>query len=138
MRPPLSATNAMRLNCREGEVENSVAVIRMPTQLLGPMVFDRTFEPPEATLRSRTRRSGGGNAGHQEFYVHARRIEAGATITVTNGDSAAHTVSASNGSFDVTVKGRAQVALTAPMKPGTYAFVCNIHPTMRGQLTVSK
>jgi plastocyanin len=62
----------------------------------------------------------------------------GAKITITNGDSAVHTVSASNGSFDVTVKGKAQAALTAPSKPGTYAFVCNIHPTMRGQLTVSK
>jgi plastocyanin len=62
----------------------------------------------------------------------------GAKITVTNRDSEIHTVSASNGSFDVTVKGNAGVALTAPNKPGTYAFVCNIHPTMRGQLTVSK
>jgi plastocyanin len=62
----------------------------------------------------------------------------GAKITVTNRDSEMHTLSASNGSFDVTVKGKAQAALTAPIKPGTYAFVCNIHPTMRGQLTVSK
>jgi plastocyanin len=62
----------------------------------------------------------------------------GAKITVTNRDSEVHTVSASNGSFDVTVKGKAQATLTAPIKPGTYAFVCNIHPTMRGQLTVSK
>jgi plastocyanin len=62
----------------------------------------------------------------------------GAKITVTNRDSEMHTVSASNGSFDVTVNGKAQAALTAPIRPGTYAFVCNIHPTMRGQLTVSK
>jgi plastocyanin len=62
----------------------------------------------------------------------------GAKIVITNRDGDVHTVSASNGSFDVTVKGKAQAALTAPIKPGTYAFVCNIHPTMRGQLTVSK
>jgi plastocyanin len=62
----------------------------------------------------------------------------GAKITVTNSDSDVHTVSASNGSFDVTVKCKAQASLTAPIKPGSYAFVCNIHPTMRGQLTVSK
>jgi plastocyanin len=62
----------------------------------------------------------------------------GAKIVITNRDGDVHTVSASNGSFDVTVKGKAQAAVTAPIKPGTYAFVCNIHPTMRGQLTVSK
>jgi plastocyanin len=62
----------------------------------------------------------------------------GARIAITNSDGDVHTVSASNGSFDVTVKGKAQAALTAPIKPGTYAFVCNIHPSMRGQLTVSK
>jgi plastocyanin len=62
----------------------------------------------------------------------------GAKVAITNSDGDVHTVSASNGSFDVTVKGKAQAALTAPLKPGTYAFVCNIHPTMRGQLTVSK
>lgn len=62
----------------------------------------------------------------------------GVKIKVTNRDSDTHTISASNGSFDVTVKGKAQAALTAPIKPGTYAFVCNIHPTMHGQLTVSK
>jgi plastocyanin len=65
-------------------------------------------------------------------------VKPGAKITVTNSDGQVHTVSASNGSFDVTVKGKAQASLTAPIKPGSYAFVCNIHPTMRGQLTVSK
>jgi plastocyanin len=62
----------------------------------------------------------------------------GAKIAITNSDGDVHTVSASNGSFDVTVKGKAQASVHAPIKPGTYAFVCNIHPTMRGQLTVSK
>jgi plastocyanin len=74
----------------------------------------------------------------KDFAFTAVVAKPGANITVTNGDSTMHTISASNGSFDVTVKGKAQAALTAPIKPGTYAFVCNIHTTMRGQLTVSK
>jgi plastocyanin len=74
----------------------------------------------------------------KDFSFTAVVAKPGANVAITNRDGDAHTVSASNGSFDVTVKGKAQAAVTAPIKPGTYAFVCNIHPTMRGQLTVSK
>jgi plastocyanin len=65
-------------------------------------------------------------------------VPAGATVTVTNMDSAEHTVTADSGSaFDVEVKGSGGTAtFTAPSTPGTYAFHCTYHSNMHGSLTV--
>lgn len=71
-------------------------------------------------------------------YGSALVVAAGAKVTVTNMDSAEHTVTADDGSaFDVDVKGSGATAtFTAPSKPGTYAFHCSFHPGMHGTLTV--
>lgn len=65
-------------------------------------------------------------------------VPAGATVSVTNHDTADHTVTADQGqAFDAMVKGNGGVAtFTAPSRPGTYAFHCTYHPNMHGTLTV--
>jgi plastocyanin len=64
-------------------------------------------------------------------------VRPGATVKVTNGDGDEHTVSASAGAFDVRVRGGGTATFTAPRAPGSYAFVCDIHPSMRGRLVVA-
>ena len=61
----------------------------------------------------------------------------GAAVTVTNRDGEAHTVTASDRSFNVRVNGNGTATFAAPTAPGTYAFVCSIHPSMRGRLVVA-
>ena len=56
-------------------------------------------------------------------------------LTVTNHDGFAHTVTADDGAFDVTVAGGATVSLPS-LNPGTYSFHCQIHSSMRGTITV--
>lgn len=56
-------------------------------------------------------------------------------LSATNRDGFTHTVTSDDGVFDITVKGGATVSLPS-LKPGTYAFHCQIHPSMRGTLTV--
>lgn len=65
-------------------------------------------------------------------------VSPGAMVTVTNLDSAPHTVTADEGSaFDADVKGSGATAtFTAPSQPGTYAYHCTYHPNMRGTLVV--
>lgn len=63
-------------------------------------------------------------------------VAPGAEITVTNEDSTSHTVTSSDGAFDVTVEGGATATFTAPSKPGEYAYVCNFHGDMTGTLVV--
>lgn len=65
-------------------------------------------------------------------------VSPGATVAVTNMDSARHTVTADEGSaFDVDVQGNGGTGtFTAPRQPGTYAYHCTFHPGMHGTLTV--
>jgi len=64
-------------------------------------------------------------------------VAPGTEITVANLDGAQHTLTADDGSFNTGgLDGGATVTITAPEAPGTYTFVCNIHPTMTGSLTV--
>ena len=65
-------------------------------------------------------------------------VPPGAVVTVTNTDSAAHTVTADKGSaFDAKVAGKGGTAtFTAPSAPGTYPYHCTYHPDMHGTLTV--
>jgi plastocyanin len=56
---------------------------------------------------------------------------------VANLDAAQHTLTADDGSFNTEgIDGGAITSMTAPDAPGTYAFVCRIHPSMTGTLTV--
>jgi plastocyanin len=58
------------------------------------------------------------------------------TITIRNDDTTKHSVTADDGTFDVEVPagGTATIDVT---KPGTYAFHCKFHPTMKGTLVVT-
>jgi len=72
-----------------------------------------------------------------DFVFAPVTASAGAVVTVSNADGEAHTVTADDGSFDQTVDAGATASFTAPLTPGTYAFVCAIHPSMHGQLVVA-
>lgn len=70
------------------------------------------------------------------FQVPAS-VKAGATVTVTNADSVAHTVTASaTGGFNVNVPANGKATFTAPRKAGRYPFICTIHSTMHATLVV--
>ena len=58
-------------------------------------------------------------------------------VTITNDDSAPHTVTADDGhSFDSgTVDSGASTSISAPAA-GTYSYHCTIHPFMKGKLVV--
>lgn len=63
-------------------------------------------------------------------------VNPGGEITVTNNDTEAHTVTADDGSFDVTIPGGESATFTAPDAAGSYGFFCKFHGNMRGTLTV--
>ena len=69
-------------------------------------------------------------------YSGPESVPAGATVTVMNMDSEAHTLTADDGSFDAVVKAGTSVTFTAPAKPGSYAYHCTYHSNMHGTLTV--
>lgn len=64
-------------------------------------------------------------------------VDAGSPIEVTNLDSAPHTVTADDGSFDTGDLAQNEVGvIIAPAVAGTYTFFCAIHPSMTGSITV--
>jgi plastocyanin len=65
-----------------------------------------------------------------DFAFEERAVAAHASVRVINQDGVPHTVTGDG--FDVRVG--SDGSATAP---GTYAFACSIHPTMRGRLSVS-
>jgi plastocyanin len=66
-------------------------------------------------------------------------VSPGATVTVVNEDSTAHTLTASGqGAFDTgTIGGGKTGTFTAPTAPGSYPFICTLHQFMKGTLTVA-
>jgi plastocyanin len=64
-------------------------------------------------------------------------VAPGATVHVTNRDSVTHTLTATGGQFDSGDVGPGQTkTFTAPTKPGTYGYICNIHQYMKGTVVV--
>jgi plastocyanin len=64
-------------------------------------------------------------------------VSPGATISVTNEDSVTHTLSATAHQFDTGDIAQNQTkTFSAPMRPGTYHYICNIHQYMMGTVTV--
>jgi plastocyanin len=75
------------------------------------------------------------------FHPASLTVAPGATVTVHNADSTTHTVTASGasqGAFNTGDIGPSKtVTFTAPTKPGSYSYICNIHQFMTGTLIVS-
>jgi len=63
-------------------------------------------------------------------------IEEGGKVIWQNEDSVAHTATAEDGSFDTGSIAEGKIASEAFKQPGTYAYVCSIHPQMHGSVEV--
>ncbi|HEX4984188.1 MAG TPA: cupredoxin domain-containing protein, partial [Ilumatobacteraceae bacterium] len=64
-------------------------------------------------------------------------VPVGTTVVVRNDDSAPHTWTADDGAFDSeTIDGGGTFEFTFT-EAGTFAFHCNIHPSMTGTITVT-
>ena len=71
------------------------------------------------------------------FSPPATRVAPGAQVTATNNDAAAHTWTASDGSWDSGSLAQGATFSHTFTRPGTFAYFCAIHPSMRGTVTVS-
>jgi plastocyanin len=58
-------------------------------------------------------------------------------VKVTNKDSASHTLTANDNAFNTgDITQNRTKTFKAPMKPGTYSYICNIHQYMMGTIIV--
>jgi plastocyanin len=63
-------------------------------------------------------------------------IQAGGKVTWINRDSAPHTATADDGSFDTGTIEQGKLASETFKQPGTYTYICTIHPSMHGTVEV--
>jgi len=66
------------------------------------------------------------------------RAKVGATVRWRNRDPAQHTATAPNGSFDSKLLGRGAGYSRKFTRPGTYAYLCALHPQMTGKVIVQR
>lgn len=64
------------------------------------------------------------------------RIEEGGKVIWQNEDSVAHTATAEDGSFDTGPIEEGKIKSETFKQPGTYRYVCSIHPQMHGTIEV--
>jgi plastocyanin len=63
-------------------------------------------------------------------------VKVGETVNVTNSDDAPHTLTAKDGSFDVTVPAKGQATLTVP-KAGSHPYSCTFHPNQHNPASIT-
>ncbi len=90
--------------------------------------------------------SGASTQGNPPYAPATLTVKKGDVITVTNKDTAPHTVTSGTGpddpknakSFDssIIMPGKTAKINTSTLEPGDYPFHCTVHPHMKGTLTV--
>ena len=104
----------------------------------------RDLHRPEAEPASAAVKAlgcGGRKRRHEDFSRPAKlEVAAGTRVTWANKDSAPHTATASSDAqrsvFDTKVLKEGQSGDIAFDKPGTYAYICDLHPFMKATLEV--
>jgi plastocyanin len=63
-------------------------------------------------------------------------VQAGGKVIWQNQDTAPHTATADDGSFDTGTIEQGKIGSATFKDPGTYTYFCEIHPTMHGTVEV--
>jgi plastocyanin len=63
-------------------------------------------------------------------------VQAGGKVIWQNEDTAPHTATAADGSFDTGTLERGKLESETFKRPGTFTYFCEIHPTMHGTVEV--
>jgi plastocyanin len=107
----------------------------------------------QATTEQQTETTGGATAGATagspveikavdiKFKPETATVKVGQEVKWTNEDSIAHTVTADSSApekFDSGTLSGGETFTFTPKKAGTYPYVCLIHPSQKGTLTVTQ
>ncbi len=117
----------------------AAALLSLP----GPDRLDDTATPAGSSAETPNAAAGGANDEPRiniaDFtFESGISVQAGETLTVTNSDGVAHTLTSNDGLFDTgDLGGGATGSVIAPEVAGTYSFICLIHPSMTGSVTVT-
>jgi plastocyanin len=63
-------------------------------------------------------------------------VQAGGKVIWQNEDTAPHTATADDGSFDTGIVEKGKIGSATFKEPGTFTYFCEVHPTMHGTVEV--
>jgi plastocyanin len=73
-----------------------------------------------------------------KFSPATLTVKPGTKVSVTNKDTATHTLTSNTGKFDTgDIQFNSTGSFTAPSQPGSYGYHCTVHPFMVGTIIVS-
>jgi len=72
-----------------------------------------------------------------KFTPAALTVKVGTTVVWTNNDAIAHTVNFMTGGINSNVLNHSEQFTHTFTTPGTYDYICSIHPFMHGSVTVT-
>jgi plastocyanin len=79
-----------------------------------------------------------GDAGSNSYSPNPIEAKVGETVTWVNNDSAIHTATSTDGTFDSDILQRGQTFSYTFDKEGEYPYFCDIHPNMVGKVVVTE
>lgn len=78
-----------------------------------------------------------GNTGSDSYSPNPVKVNVGETVTWVNDDSAVHTATSSDGTFDSNILRSRQTFSYTFDKEGEYPYSCTLHPNMVGIVLVT-
>jgi plastocyanin len=76
------------------------------------------------------------NIEHFKFIPAVLQVHTGQAVNFVNKDNDPHTIAAQDGSFESTALDTGDSWKHTFTKPGTYTYICTLHPFMKGSITV--
>ena len=114
----------------------AVAALAVPLIAILAMLGTRWVKGPSPSATAPDAKSNQIVIQNFAFSPARLTVANGTRITVTNGDSATHTLTAKDGSFDTKRLKGGQSATITPTTAGTFPYYCQIHNYMTGTLVV--
>ncbi len=112
-----------------------------------PPVMDHSTAPPSATptqAQPQAQSQGQSQPVKTTIKIHNFKFEpangtiaVGETVQFINVDEEPHTVTSTDGAFDSKALDTNQTWNSPATKPGTFPYICSVHPFMKGTLTVT-
>ncbi|MDQ3705556.1 MAG: cupredoxin domain-containing protein [Chloroflexota bacterium] len=108
-------------------------------EMFGTVVVSGAAISPTPGAATNTPSAGNSNVNIQSFQFQPKDhvVSVGATVRWTNLDADTHTATSESGAFNT--GNLSQGAQSAPVTfntPGVYNYICAIHPSMKGSITV--
>lgn len=107
-----------------------------PTPTPTGSVQQETLSPTEAVEEAEVMEKSSVEIRNFAFGPKTLTIKKGTTVTWTNQDSVAHTVTSDDGSFETDLLAKGESGSVTFDKAGTYSYHCTPHPNMKATIIV--